>query len=125
MLHRWRLAARFGGLVALGGSRAHAMTCEDEKPQRFTRGVDFKQLTSEEGQHGDCPVWEAAPSVVQFSSTTGKPVERIDIDQVPGAFMLSNILSSDECKSLADLAEAMGFVDDAPLKLERNVSSCA
>ena len=121
MAHRLRLAARLGGLVALGGSRAHAMKTEDEpKQRRFVAGDAFKKLTSEPGEHGECPVWEPAPNVVQYSSTAGKAVERIDIEQVPGAFMLSNVLAPGECESLAALAEAMGFVDDAPLKLERN-----
>ena len=121
-MHRWRHAARFGGLVALGSSWAHAM---DEPPkagiasappsaaakqQRFVTGVDFKQLTTETGEHGECPVWEPAPQVVRYSSTPRKDVERVDIDAVPGAFMLSNLLSTDECTSLAGLAETMGFV---------------
>ena len=40
---------------------------------------------------------------------------------VPGAFVLSNVLSNSECDSIAALSEAMGYTEDAPVSLGRRI----
>jgi len=41
--------------------------------------------------------------------------------QVPGAFVLSNVLTEAECDSIADLSESMGYTEDAPVSLGRRI----
>ena len=40
---------------------------------------------------------------------------------VQGAFVLSNVLAVDECEQILRLSEAMGYTEDAPVSLGRNV----
>ena len=49
------------------------------------------------------------------------PVERHDVPGVQGAFVLSNVLAVDECEQILRLSEAMGYTEDAPVSLGRNV----
>jgi hypothetical protein len=48
-------------------------------------------------------------------------VRRVDIDTVPGAFQLINLLSPQECKALIQLSEARGYLKDAAVSLPRDI----
>ena len=48
-------------------------------------------------------------------------IERRELAQVPGAFQLINVLSSDECKNFINLSEQLGFLPDAAVSLPRSV----
>ncbi|KAF9964291.1 hypothetical protein BGZ70_006675 [Mortierella alpina] len=43
------------------------------------------------------------------------PVERIDMPHVPGAFLLKDVLTRDECLQMISAAEAVGFTPDVPI----------
>ena len=49
------------------------------------------------------------------------PIEKLDVPGVQGAFVLSNVLAVDECEQILRLSEAMGYTEDAPVSLGRNV----
>ena len=124
MARRFRLCARLAGagasVAAFGSSGlARSSDGEDAPTRRFVAGTHFKLLMHEKGQVGDVPVWEPTPSVVPFSDSA-MAVARMDIPNVPGAFLLSNVLTQNECSTLSCLAESMGFNPDAPITLERN-----
>ena len=83
---------------------------------------DFRLVTREPGSvRRDLPIWESTPGVVRFDADGWGPVQRDDVPDVPGAFVLSNILSSDECEQLLGLSSAMGWTEDAPVSLGRQI----
>ena len=49
------------------------------------------------------------------------PVQRLDIDAVPGAFQLLNVLSPEECQRLVSLTETCGYLEDAAVSLPRSI----
>ena len=50
-----------------------------------------------------------------------QPVTRIDLDDIPGAFQVLDVLSADECQQLIDLSEDLGYVEDAAVSLPRSI----
>jgi len=48
-------------------------------------------------------------------------VKKTEVPNVPGAFVLSNVLTVVECEQLRELSEAMGYTPDAPVSLGRNI----
>ncbi|KAF9352427.1 hypothetical protein BGX34_012167 [Mortierella sp. NVP85] len=43
------------------------------------------------------------------------PVERIDMPHVPGAFLLKDVLTRNECHQMISAAESVGFTPDVPM----------
>ena len=50
-----------------------------------------------------------------------QPIKKIDIDTIPGAFILQNVFTSDECERMIKMAEIMKFTPDTPVSLSRKV----
>jgi len=73
-------------------------------------------------EHPALPTW-ASEGNNPASLDTKIPAnsERIEIDEVPGAFQLLEILSKSECQRLIDLTEALGYLKDAAVSLPRSV----
>eukprot|EP00026_Physarum_polycephalum_P003382 Phypoly_transcript_03393.p1 GENE.Phypoly_transcript_03393~~Phypoly_transcript_03393.p1 ORF type:complete len:466 (-),score=86.12 Phypoly_transcript_03393:1075-2361(-) len=65
----------------------------------------------------DLTLYLSSPGTVVFDSTK-PPVTRIDVPNVPNAFVLTHVLSHSECKQVVSAAESMGFTGDAPLASE-------
>lgn len=86
-------------------------------------GVHFRVVRREPGaERTDLPVWAPLlPGLVPFDDAAAGPTERADVPGVPGAFVLSNVLTEPECHALAQLSEAMGYTMDAPVSLGRNI----
>lgn len=71
------------------------------------------------------------PALPTWANTTNNParleiepralIERRDIELVPGAFQLLNVLSVDECLELVELTEALGYLPDAAVSLPRAI----
>mmetsp|Transcript_39663 Transcript_39663/g.98879 ORF Transcript_39663/g.98879 Transcript_39663/m.98879 type:complete len:286 (-) Transcript_39663:131-988(-) len=86
------------------------------------RGQHFELVTRESGsERSDLPIWASKAGVVHFDANGWGPVQRTDVPEVPGAFVLSNVLTKVECDQLRALSEAMGFTPDAPVSLARNI----
>mmetsp|Transcript_2378 Transcript_2378/g.4003 ORF Transcript_2378/g.4003 Transcript_2378/m.4003 type:complete len:322 (-) Transcript_2378:82-1047(-) len=68
------------------------------------------------------PVWLAKPNALVLSHTWG-PVVKSEIDGVPGAFALSNVLTAGECAQIVALTEAMGYTIDAPSSMGKQIRS--
>ena len=84
---------------------------------------DFYVVTTEPGRvRQDLPVWASKrPGAIAFDSAAKGSVERVDIEEVPGAFQLLNVLSDESCDQFVELSDALGYHDDAPVSLPRNV----
>ena len=88
----------------------------------YKQGTHFELITRESGaERTDLPIWQSMPGVVQFDTTGWGPVQRTDVPEVPGAFVLSNVLTTVECDQLRDISEAMGYTEDAPVSLARHI----
>jgi hypothetical protein len=73
-------------------------------------------------EHPAIPTWASRrPNPAEIRDTADDPVERIDIESVPGAFQLTNVLSADECERLVKLTESLGYLEDAAVSLPRSI----
>lgn len=88
----------------------------------FEANRHFRLVTREPGSERlDLPIWAPTPNAVLFDESSWGPVVRHDVPGVAGAFVLSHVLTEAECQSIADLSEAMGYTEDAPVSLGRTI----
>ena len=68
------------------------------------------------------PTWASrVDNPAELAAVTTAAVIRRDIDGVPGAFQLLNLVSADECRRLVALTESLGYLADAAVSLPRSV----
>eukprot|EP00798_Chlamydomonas_sp_ICE-L_P025053 gene25053-10702_t len=60
----------------------------------------------------DLNLWASEPGAISVSPLESTSVTRIDVPFVPGAFVMRNVFSRNECAQLVAAAEAMGFQPD-------------
>ena len=88
----------------------------------FQIGEHFRLVTHESGsERDDLPIWAPSPNAISFSSNGWGPIQKTEIDGVPGAFVLSHIISDAEADAIAALSEAAGYTEDAPVSLGRHI----
>jgi len=101
----------------------------DASLPNYEADVDFCITCREPGAvRDDIPVFammENAAGSKQFAELAatdarGDEIIREDVEGVPGAFVLRNVLSSAQCDWLIKLTETMGYDEDAPTRLGRN-----
>ncbi|GAA5944826.1 hypothetical protein JCM3775_007320 [Rhodotorula graminis] len=66
-------------------------------------------------------LFSSSPGAIRLSPSPPTPVERLDVPHVPGAFLLTNVLSPAECRSILAHAEAVGFRPDQPVDGDQSV----
>ena len=72
--------------------------------------------------HPEIPTWASRDDNPAGLSTGYGPVlERLDVDGVPGAFQLTNVLDSTECERLRELGEKLGYLEHAAVSLSRDI----
>lgn len=85
--------------------------------------ADFYIIEREAGAENPAiPTWACRtdnPANLQYDYSA--PVQRLDVDAVPGAFQLLNVLSIEECNRLVDLTEHFGYLEDAAVSLPRAI----
>jgi len=89
---------------------------------RYEKGVDFCIAALEDGkEYDDLPIFAAREGVLQWQSPSEPPKMR----EIPGAedtaFVIENVLSKPECEQIIALTEAMGYHQDAPVNLGRDI----
>jgi hypothetical protein len=68
------------------------------------------------------PLWASREeNPFQFAGEAQQVVTRSEIEGVPGAFQLLNVLSIEECQGLINATESMGYTEDAAVSLGRNI----
>ena len=73
-------------------------------------------------EHPALPTWASdSANPLGLSSRASGLVSRVDIPEVPGAYQLLNVLSIEECQTLIEASEAMGFLPDAAVSLPRHI----
>lgn len=84
---------------------------------------DFYIVAKETGaESNNIPLWanrNANPAGLKENQDI--TVSLKEIEQVPGAFQLLNVLSSEECQRLIDITESLQFNPDAAVSLPRSV----
>jgi hypothetical protein len=88
----------------------------------FQRDKHFRLVRLERGaERHDLPIWATLQGAIAFSLDAWGPVRKSHVPGVPGAFVLSNVLTDAECEQVASLSEAMGYTEDAPVSLDRRI----
>jgi hypothetical protein len=68
------------------------------------------------------PTWASrSDNPAALADTPPLEVSRKEVDGVPGAFQLLNVLAPDECERLIGLTERLGYLADAAVSLPRSV----
>jgi len=84
---------------------------------------DFYIIAREPGaENSAIPTWTSRgcnPAALEREYASD--VVRHDIDGVPGAFQLLNVLSRAECERIVDLSETLGYIEDAAVALPREI----
>ena len=88
-----------------------------------TLAASFYVIAREAGaENPEIPTWASLDrNPAGLADDHAVVVERRDIDAVPGAFQLLNILSAAECKRIVDLTESLGYLEDAAVSLPRTI----
>eukprot|EP00930_Biecheleria_cincta_P096058 TRINITY_DN87934_c0_g1_i1.p1 TRINITY_DN87934_c0_g1~~TRINITY_DN87934_c0_g1_i1.p1 ORF type:complete len:693 (+),score=143.62 TRINITY_DN87934_c0_g1_i1:33-2081(+) len=68
--------------------------------------------------HFDLDIFTCPPTVLPLDVAPARPAARHEVPGVDGAFVLSDVLSECDCKSLIEASEAMGYRPDVPLSSE-------
>ena len=84
---------------------------------------DFFVVTHEPGaEHPALPTWaNRRPNPASLAEAPELAVARRDVESVPGAFQLLNLLDARECDALIRLTEACGYLPDAAVSLPRAI----
>lgn len=84
---------------------------------------DFFVVAYEAGaEHPALPTWAARrDNLAGLTAAPPAEVRRRDLDQVPAAFQLLNVLSHEECQRLIEISEVLGFLPDAAVSLPRHI----
>jgi len=73
-------------------------------------------------EHPALPTWASEfANPLGLAAEPPRAVTKVDIPEVPGAYQLLNVLSIQECQSLIEASEAMGFLPDAAVSLPRHI----
>lgn len=113
--------------AVVAGSLDEGNSAKEESLRRvgraFEAGADFRIVTRESGSvRTDLPIFTALPGAIQLMPpASSSEVWREDFPEIPGAFLLHNVLSDAECDQMLAMSEAMGYTEDAPVSLGRHI----
>lgn len=104
---------------------AAPMPIPSPDPSRY--GASFRVVGTERGperrppNRHDLAIVASAPGTIVFDRRTGDEVERFDVPHIPGAYMLRNVLSPNECHQLLQASLTAGYHPDEPLTASASV----
>ncbi|REL29338.1 2OG-Fe(II) oxygenase [Thalassotalea euphylliae] len=86
-------------------------------------GKGFYVVEHEQGAENDnIQLWgNKGENPAELSAKASNQVNLVPVPEVPGAFQLLNVLSHEECHRLIDIAETLGFNQDAAVSLPRHI----
>ncbi len=84
---------------------------------------DFYIIAREPGAENPAiPTWASrGANPAGLARQYGGEIERREVDRVPGAFQILNVLSADECSRLVSMSEDLGYLGDAAVSLGRDI----
>mmetsp|Transcript_9251 Transcript_9251/g.16667 ORF Transcript_9251/g.16667 Transcript_9251/m.16667 type:complete len:253 (-) Transcript_9251:58-816(-) len=82
----------------------------------------FRVAAREPGAvRSDLPTFAVSGNLIKFDDTNKPALEREELPDIPGAFMLHNVLTAAECDQLIEASEHMGYTEDAAVSLGRDI----
>ena len=84
---------------------------------------DFYVIAREAGaENSAIPAWaNRVANPASLATDYAGTVERLDLENVPAAFQLLNVLSAAECARIVELSESLGYLADAAVSLPRTI----
>mmetsp|Transcript_94436 Transcript_94436/g.187179 ORF Transcript_94436/g.187179 Transcript_94436/m.187179 type:complete len:305 (-) Transcript_94436:82-996(-) len=116
---------RMAAAVATGPVGSLRGTAAQGSDSSLSLRALFRVAATEHGQErSDLPLWALSPDVPAtltfprlLQGSDSPEVHRHDLPGVTGGFQLTNVLSKEECQSLVDVLDALGFHADAAVSL--------
>lgn len=92
-------------------------------PNDVSQAGSFYVVAKEPGaEHPTLPTWaNRIENPAQLTQGMPTDIKRVDLDSVPGAFQLLNVLSKEECQQFINITESLGYLPDAAVSLPRHV----
>ena len=86
-------------------------------------GDAFYVVAHEAGhEQAKLPTWtDRRHGNVAFDPNPEREVQRHEVEEVPGAFQLLDVLSDTECEQFVAISDALGYHSDAPVSLPHHV----
>ena len=83
----------------------------------------FYVVARESGaQNPSLPTWaNSIENEIDLDEVLEPKIKRIDLDNVPGAFQLLDVFTSQECENFVKKTEEVGYLEDAAVSLPRTV----
>ena len=83
----------------------------------------FYVVAKEPGaENPSLPTWaNNNENEINLDESLTPKIERIDLDNVPGAFQLLNVFTEEECNNFIKITEEVGYLEDAAVSLPRTV----
>jgi len=83
----------------------------------------FYVVARESGaQNPSLPTWaNTKENEINLDINLKPQIERIDLSDVPGAFQLLNVFTTQECEEFIKQTEELGYLEDAAVSLPRSV----
>ena len=83
----------------------------------------FYVVARESGaQNPSLPTWaNTKENEINLDIKLKPQIERIDLSEVPGAFQLLNVFTTQECEEFIKQTEELGYLEDAAVSLPRSV----
>lgn len=107
------------GAGAGGGARGSGAHAAAARPPLSFRAVHTEPGFARRPRNvHSLTIWATQPGAVALGGGA-RNVARHDVPNVPGAFLLTNVVSPHECRQLISAAETMGFDPDEPLLIPR------
>ena len=73
-------------------------------------------------EHPAIPTWaNHHENPASLETPQSSAVKRVEVEGVPGAFQLLNVLTKGECDELRQITESLGYIADAAVSLPRSV----
>jgi len=84
---------------------------------------DFYVIARQPGAENPAiPTWASrVANPAQLADAAPAAVTRREVDGVPGAFQLLDVLAAAECARLVELTETIGYLEDAAVSLPRSI----
>jgi len=97
---------------------AQAATCLLSTAQPSSHWIVRREAGSE---RRDLPIFSAPASATPASGGSRAAATKEVVDEALGIFVLHDVLTADECEAIVATSEAMGYTEDAPVSLGRDV----
>ncbi|OZJ04572.1 hypothetical protein BZG36_02757 [Bifiguratus adelaidae] len=116
----WSAIERTSSREEIYASALAGTLFDEAQAEKYRRS--FRIVAHEKGserrtpnQHDFTLYYSQPGTIITLNGAEQPVVGRVDVPNVPGAFVLTNVLTPDICKQILSAAESIGFTPDAPI----------